>query len=46
MSLPSLPTQREEGEDAGLPGASEIPGSSEFVLILMVIVIDSHDARE
>ena len=32
--------------EAGLPGASEMPDSSEMVLFLMVIVIDSHGARE
>lgn len=46
MSLRSLPTQREEGEDAGLTGALEMPGSSEMVLFLMVTVTDSQGARE
>lgn len=46
VPLPSLLTQRQEGEDAGIPGASEMSGSSEMALFLMSIVTDFHGARE
>lgn len=46
VPLPSLTTQRGEGEDAGIPGTSEMPGSSEMALFLMVMVTDLHGARE
>lgn len=46
LPLPSFPTQRQEGEDAGIPGASEMSGSSEMALFLVIIGIDFHCARE
>lgn len=46
VPLPSLLTQREEGEDAVIPATSEMSGSSQISLFLMIIVTDFHGARE
>lgn len=46
VPLPSLLTQREEGEDAVIPVTSEMSGSSQISLFLMIIVTDFHGARE
>lgn len=46
LHLPSFPTQREQGENTGIPGASEMSGSSEMALFLVIIGIDFRGARE
>lgn len=46
LPLPFFPSQREQGENTGIPGTSEMSGSSEMALFLVIIGIDFRGARE